>query len=147
MTGELPWQESAESAAQQRHQRHGSWWQSKPYVTRAAALHSTRDPWKRRLSAARRCAWGRGDRVWEYCVITHFLKACLLLPRAGEPWKRRYIYNQALCGRCGSKVATWEMAARRVYACQTCQPLAESAVISPARSKALAASTPTKVWC
>lgn len=66
-------------------------------------------------------------------------------PYTGEPWKRRYIYNQALCGRCGRKVSTWEMAARRVYACQTCQPLPQDTVISPARSKALAASTPTKV--
>lgn len=68
-----------------------------------------------------------------------------VLTLAGDPWTRRYIYNQALCGRCGSKVATWEMAARRVYACQTCQPLPEDTVISPARSKALAASTPTRV--
>ena len=37
------------------------------------------------------------------------------------------------------------MAARRVYACQTCQPLPEDTVISPARTKALAASTPTRV--
>lgn len=80
------------------------------------------------------------------CQSSCWLPECrvhLMVP--GDPWKRRYIYNQALCGRCGSKVATWEMAARRVYACQTCQPLSEDTVISPARTKALAASTPTRV--
>jgi len=35
--------------------------------------------------------------------------------------------------------------ARKVYACETCQPLLKDTIISPARSKALAASTPTKV--
>lgn len=30
---------------------------------------------------------------------------------AGDPWKRRYIYNQATCGRCGSRAATWDMQA------------------------------------
>lgn len=34
---------------------------------------------------------------------------------------------------------------RQVYACLTCQPMTKDAVISPARSKALAASSPTKV--
>eukprot|EP00887_Chlorella_sp_A99_P001686 scaffold8.g1686.t1 len=29
----------------------------------------------------------------------------------GKPWMRRYIYNQERCGRCGSGIHTWDMAA------------------------------------
>lgn len=43
--------------------------------------------------------------------------------RLGPPWQRRYIYNQATCGRCGSSVVSWVMATRRVYSCPGCQPL------------------------
>ena len=39
------------------------------------------------------------------------------------PWLRRYIYNQATCGRCASPIKTWDMATRTVYCCETCQPL------------------------
>ena len=44
----------------------------------------------------------------------------------GEPWTRRYVYNQRSCGRCGSAVKTWDMAARTVYCCEVCQPLVKS---------------------
>jgi formamidopyrimidine-DNA glycosylase len=45
----------------------------------------------------------------------------------GEPWTRRYVYNQSSCGRCGGKVLTWEMANRTVYCCGgSCQKLIES---------------------
>ena len=57
----------------------------------------------------------------------------------------RYVYNQSRCGRCGSKISTWEMAARKVYACQTCQPLQVGTEISPARAQALRGGIPTKV--
>lgn len=40
----------------------------------------------------------------------------------GEPWTRRYVYNQSTCGRCGGRVKTWDMASRKVYCCETCQP-------------------------
>ncbi|KAK9791837.1 hypothetical protein WJX73_006548 [Symbiochloris irregularis] len=62
----------------------------------------------------------------------------------GPPWTRRYIYNHAACGRCGTKVSTWDMAARTVYACETCQPLTEGTVLSPQRTSALSAAHPTK---
>ena len=58
---------------------------------------------------------------------------------------RRYIYNQARCGRCGGGIRTWDMAARTCYACPTCQPLPPAAVLAAARAKALAAASPTKV--
>jgi hypothetical protein len=35
----------------------------------------------------------------------------------------RYIYNQRACGRCKGPIRTWDMAARTVYCCVTCQPL------------------------
>jgi len=59
--------------------------------------------------------------------------------------RRRYVYNHSTCGRCGSKVSTWDMNARKVYACETCQPLHEDTVITPARAQALRAGRPTKV--
>ncbi len=71
---------------------------------------------------------------------------------------RRYIYNQRQCGRCKGPVRTWDMAARTVYCCETCQPLnavkgaagaggSEAAVaLSPARAAALAAARPARVF-
>ena len=44
----------------------------------------------------------------------------------GEPWTRRYVYNQRSCGRCGAAVKTWDMANRTVYCCEGCQPLLPS---------------------
>jgi formamidopyrimidine-DNA glycosylase len=44
----------------------------------------------------------------------------------GEPWTRRYVYNQRSCGRCGDAVKTWDMANRTVYCCEGCQPLLPS---------------------
>ncbi|EGB07527.1 hypothetical protein AURANDRAFT_14007, partial [Aureococcus anophagefferens] len=35
---------------------------------------------------------------------------------------RRYIYNKAKCPKCGSRVVSWDIAARTAYACETCQP-------------------------
>ncbi|KAK9842012.1 hypothetical protein WJX81_004236 [Elliptochloris bilobata] len=66
--------------------------------------------------------------------------------RLGKPWTRRYIYNQARCGRCGGEIRTWNMAARTCYACHTCQPLPAATVLAAARAKALAAAAPTKVF-
>ena len=57
----------------------------------------------------------------------------------------RYVYNHSKCGRCGSRVSTWDMNARKVYACETCQPLRADTVITPARAQALRAGRPTKV--
>lgn len=39
----------------------------------------------------------------------------------GKQWQRRYVYNQNSCGRCGSKIVSWQMASRTVYACLQCQ--------------------------
>jgi hypothetical protein len=59
----------------------------------------------------------------------------------------RYIYNHRSCGRCGSPIRTWVMAARTCYACETCQPLQQGTVLAAARTKALAKATVTKVTC
>ena len=52
----------------------------------------------------------------------------------------RYIYNHTTCGRCKSPVSTWSMAARTVYACETCQPLLEGTELAASRKTAMAAS-------
>uniref|UniRef100_A0A7S3FNN1 DNA-(apurinic or apyrimidinic site) lyase n=1 Tax=Chloropicon roscoffensis TaxID=1461544 RepID=A0A7S3FNN1_9CHLO len=54
----------------------------------------------------------------------------------GPPWTRRYIYNHSQCGRCGTRVKTWDMAGRTVYACVKCQPL--ESTLDPPRKKQLA---------
>jgi formamidopyrimidine-DNA glycosylase len=36
--------------------------------------------------------------------------------------RRRYIYNQQSCPRCGDTVMSWDINNRTCYACQTCQP-------------------------
>ncbi|EKX52430.1 hypothetical protein GUITHDRAFT_157061 [Guillardia theta CCMP2712] len=40
----------------------------------------------------------------------------------GRPSMRRYIYNAKDCGRCGTRVVSWDMKGRTCYACPTCQP-------------------------
>lgn len=52
----------------------------------------------------------------------------------------RYIYNQKQCGRCKGPVRTWDMAARTVYCCLTCQPLPGSAAAAAAAAGAGAAA-------
>ena len=81
-----------------------------------------------------------------YCrsSVTHLVQACAELSKK-RCALRRYIYNQARCGRCGGDIRTWGMAARTCYACPTCQPLPSATVLAAARAKALAAATPTKV--
>ena len=81
-----------------------------------------------------------------YCrsSVKHLMKACAELSKK-RCALRRYIYNQARCGRCGGDIRTWGMAARTCYACPTCQPLPSATVLAAARAKALAAATPTKV--
>ncbi|KAL3147956.1 hypothetical protein ABBQ38_014251 [Trebouxia sp. C0009 RCD-2024] len=66
--------------------------------------------------------------------------------KLGKPWTRRYVYNHNTCGRCGSPINTWDMQARTVYACQTCQPLHLDPAnqLAPARASALQASKGTK---
>lgn len=67
----------------------------------------------------------------------------------GPPWTRRYIYNQATCGRCGGRVLSWDMASRTVYACGgICQPLRKEWMsdikLAPARRKALGEASQAK---
>lgn len=54
----------------------------------------------------------------------------------GPPWTRRYVYNQSKCGRCGSRIKSWDIANRTAYACETCQPL--KAALPGDRAKVLA---------
>ena len=53
----------------------------------------------------------------------------------GEPWTRRYVYNQTKCGRCRGNVRVWDMANRTVYACETCQPLRCDSPQTPKRGR------------
>lgn len=41
-------------------------------------------------------------------------------PRRGE---RTWVYKQAICKRCDERVSRWELGARTMYACETCQQL------------------------
>jgi hypothetical protein len=44
--------------------------------------------------------------------------------RLGDPWTRRYIYNQSHCGECGGRARSWpDKNKRTIYACEVCQPL------------------------
>lgn len=68
------------------------------------------------------------DTIWMHSKdLLHrgFLSGSILTVDPEEklphPWTRRYIYNQASCGRCGSKIKTWDMGNRTCYACLTCQ--------------------------
>lgn len=84
------------------------------------------------------------ERVWSHCL------GCLQAgfrygsirtvdpeeaKRLGPQWQRRYIYNQATCGRCSSSVLSWTMATRTVYCCPCCQPLQPGTVIPAKRLK------------
>lgn len=40
----------------------------------------------------------------------------------GKPSLRRYIYNSAKCGRCGTGVRSWDVQGRTCYVCPNCQP-------------------------
>jgi hypothetical protein len=53
----------------------------------------------------------------------------------GDPWTRRYVYNQTKCGRCRGNVRVWDMANRTVYACETCQPLLSGSPQTPKRGR------------
>jgi len=58
-----------------------------------------------------------------------------------EPWKRRYIYNHTICPRCKGTIRTWDIATRKAYACENCQPLVGGLEQLPAaRIKALGQS-------
>ena len=70
------------------------------------------------------------ETIWRHSVDLlqrGFQSGSILTVDASEglpaQWSRRYIYNQDSCGRCGSSVRTWDMATRKVYCCETCQPL------------------------
>lgn len=97
------------------------------------------------------------ERIWRHCVLLlqrGFKTGSILTvdpeeaDKLGRPWTRRYIYNHSSCGRCGSSVRTWDMAARTVYACETCQPLllVEGAQLDQRRQKALAAARDPKIF-
>ena len=60
--------------------------------------------------------------------------------RLGEPWTRRYVYNQSTCGRCGASIRSWDVANRTVYACEACQPPPAPATLPEARVKRIEAS-------
>lgn len=44
----------------------------------------------------------------------------------GDPRRRRHIYNQSRCFRCGGPVTSWQINARTCYCCPHCQPLPEA---------------------
>ncbi|GBG25856.1 Endonuclease 8-like 3 [Hondaea fermentalgiana] len=72
------------------------------------------------------------DRIWMHSVDLlqrGFQSGSILTvdkdegTRLGRPNMRRYIYNQAKCGRCQGTVVSWSMDTRTCYACPHCQPL------------------------
>lgn len=86
--------------------------------------------------------WGRAPLS---LLSTHFLTGGPMPLLTAEFMRCRYVYNHSTCGRCGSQIATWDMASRTVYACETCQPLTEGTVLPSQRELALSAARPTKV--
>jgi hypothetical protein len=71
--------------------------------------------------------------------------------RLGEPWTRRYVYNQTTCGNCGSRIQSWaDPNKRTVYACTTCQVLATAlggaTEVTEARQSALARAKGAQVF-
>ena len=77
------------------------------------------------------------DRIWDISkdlLFRGFQTGSILTVDPEEnlppPWTRRYIYNHSTCGRCGSSVRTWDMAARKCYACPTCQTLTSKGTAS-----------------
>ena len=88
------------------------------------------------------------DRLWRHSVLLlqrGYVSGSILTVDAadaaalGPPWTRRYVYNHSRCGVCKSRVRTWDMAARTVYACEACQPLRKGTVLPERRAAAVAA--------
>lgn len=90
--------------------------------------------------------------IWRHCVetlqrgfregsiITVDPQEALLL---GPPWTRRYCYGQKHCGRCGTRIQSWDIASRTVYCCTTCQPRVTDLDDNNGANKEVSA-TPTK---
>ena len=67
------------------------------------------------------------DKVWHHTVDLlrrGYATGSILTvdPEDERPGLRRYIYNSSKCGKCGSKVKSWDIAGRTCYACESCQP-------------------------
>ena len=99
------------------------------------------------------CAVSRDhfEAIWRHAVLLlqrGFASGSIVTvdPEEGlpAPWLRRYVYNQAACGRCRNTIATWDMASRTVYACETCQPRVGE--MSAARAKAHAEAAPARLF-
>jgi formamidopyrimidine-DNA glycosylase len=73
------------------------------------------------------------DAVWAHSVALlrrgYETGSILTVDQAeAESWshpksRRRYIYNQQSCPRCGDTIMSWDINSRTCYACVTCQPL------------------------
>jgi hypothetical protein len=93
----------------------------------------------------------RFEAIWRHSVLllqAGFASGSIITVDPAEglpaPWLRRYVYNQAMCGRCRGAVATWDMQARTVYCCETCQP--QVGMMSPARAKAHGKAAPARLF-
>ena len=54
----------------------------------------------------------------------------------GRPGLRRWLYNSAVCGKCGGRVCSWQIQSRTCYACTGgCQPISQP---TPAEGEAVA---------
>jgi hypothetical protein len=93
------------------------------------------------------------DAIWRHSVLLlqrgYVSGSILTVDNAdaialGAPWTRRYVYNHTSCGFCGSRIRTWSMANRTVYACEVCQKLQKGTTLPPARAKAMAAAIDAK---
>jgi len=69
------------------------------------------------------------DRIWHHTVALlrrGYIEGSILTVDDDDPVAkkglRRYIYNQARCGRCCGPVKNWDIAGRTCYACLKCQP-------------------------
>ena len=66
--------------------------------------------------------------------------------RLGHASRRRYIYNQATCMRCGTEIKTWLITQRTCYCCSTCQPMPPHEHLSAQGRNAIQTASHTKLF-
>ena len=93
------------------------------------------------------------DRIWFHCcdLMRRGVEVGSILTldpkhQSLDPTRRRYIYNQKRCLLCKSKIKSWTMKGRTVYACPSCQPLQDTTAIDAARKDVIAAANDVKVF-
>ena len=130
---ELLWQECGQQGARYGHKSIGEVLMDQARIAGVGNIYRAEICFKARVHPEQPCAsLGRAkfEEVWRISVELlrrgFLVGSILTVDEADElraPGRRRYIYNQETCMMCGSRVVSWDMKTRTVYACPTCQPL------------------------